>query len=184
MAVQGAALVSVKFYNNIFSNNDSAFYNWDAANPSKQDVSYDRNLYYYNRRHAIFEINRDPTVSFATWQSVYHLDQNAAQGNPLYIDAINGMFRVKPASPAMTLGVDPLDLNRNGNTTDIIPVGAYITGNEVIGRVPAPAILEASVGPEDQQVRIGISGTIGATYRLESATELVPSNGTYLPTCC
>jgi hypothetical protein len=71
--------------------------------------------------------------------------------------------------------INCLDLNHNGDTTDIIPFGAYITGNEVIGRVPAPAILDAAVGSDDPQVRIWISGTLGATYWLESTTELLSS---------
>ena len=73
-------------------------------------------------------------------------------GTTRYANALGNDFRLctglaQPvltclgASPARTLGVDILDLNGNGSTTDMIPAGAYITNNEVIGRsaITAPS---------------------------------------------
>ena len=45
-----------------------------------------------------------------------------------------GDYRLQSGSPARNGGVDILDLNRSGSTTDLINMGAYITGTEVIGR--------------------------------------------------
>jgi hypothetical protein len=43
---------------------------------------------------------------------------------------------LKSNSPAVGAGVDMLDLDRDGDKTDSITLGAYITGTEVIGIEP------------------------------------------------
>jgi len=90
--------------------------------------------------------------SFATWRSSAYdfQDAHSTSGvNPLFVNAAVRNFRLctavgvpsadcTGASPALNAGIDILDLNHNGSTTDVIPAGAYITGNERIGRTTAP----------------------------------------------
>lgn len=83
-------------------------------------------------------------------------------GDPRYANASQNDFRLctgagQPVatcagpSPALSLGVDVLDLNGNGSTTDLIPAGAYITGNEVIGRPGSPV---GSLPPAPRNFRV------------------------------
>lgn len=53
--------------------------------------------------------------------------------NPLYANAAQGDFRLQAGSPVRTGAVDILDLDGDGSTSDIIGMGAYVIGNEVIG---------------------------------------------------
>ena len=53
--------------------------------------------------------------------------------DPEYVDAPASDYRLKASSPARRSGVDILDLNGNGDTTDSVPIGAFVTGNERIG---------------------------------------------------
>lgn len=83
-----------------------------------------------------FELSGQTSLSFAAWQA---LGQDSAtpaslQTNPLFVNESGGNYRLQTGSPARNAGVDILDLNGNGSTSDLIPLGAYITGTEVIGR--------------------------------------------------
>ena len=42
------------------------------------------------------------------------------------------------ASPYLQQGVDILDLDGDGDTTNLIAAGAYITGDEMIGLISGP----------------------------------------------
>ena len=55
------------------------------------------------------------------------------QSDPLYVNAGAGDFHLQAGSPARNVGIDILDLDNDASTTDPITMGAYITGNEVIG---------------------------------------------------
>ena len=59
---------------------------------------------------------------------------------PLYAGPGAGVvpsdFKLRSNSPLINAGLDVLDLNKNGSTSDRITIGAYITGNEIIGRIP------------------------------------------------
>lgn len=74
-------------------------------------------------------------ISYSTWQAPpYSQDANSTFGtNPQFVDGTNDDFRLNASSPAMSVGVDILDLDNDGSTTDSIHLGAYITGNEIIG---------------------------------------------------
>lgn len=142
---QGSELVDVLFHGNIIAGNQNAIFNWDLSNPSAQDVRYQRNVYHNNGRHAYYESGG--TYSFATWQGTYRLDLDSTVHDPRFVDAPNGDFRLRSDSPSRTVGVDILDLNRNGRVDDTIPAGAYITGNEVIGRLTASLSATAPSAP-------------------------------------
>jgi len=127
---QGTELVDVQFVGNIVASNRAAVFNWDSANPSGQDVSYDRNLYYQNDVHASYS----PSIPFSTWQATYRHDVSGRTADPRFVNASAADFRLQSDSAARSLAIDILDLNNNGSSADAIPAGAYVTGNEVIGR--------------------------------------------------
>jgi hypothetical protein len=82
----------------------------------------------------------------ATWKATYGQDSSspaAITNNPLFVSYATNNFKLQAGSPALILGIDILDLDRDGATNDTIPAGAYITGNEIIGRtvaLEAPAL--------------------------------------------
>lgn len=151
---------NVKVVNNTLHNNQSNFlvqYNSVAANAShlvqnnlmtgatqaantfndmtESNVTtarylFRRNLYSGN---ASLVFGLTSNYSFSNWQSRFGQDEGSLTSNPQYINAGSNDFRLQSGSPARNAGIDYLDLNGNGSTTDTITLGAYITGNEVIG---------------------------------------------------
>lgn len=119
---------NIVIQNNIITNTDTAFNSWNATT---KFYSVNYNVYHLTNQWA--HANRTYT-SLSSWQSTISDDLNSITSDPLYLDAGADDFRLVGGSPATTLGVDLLDLNGNSSTTDRIPAGAFITGNEVIGR--------------------------------------------------
>ena len=92
------------------------------------DVRFDWN--FYGIRGDFF----DEHASFATWQRNYGQDTHSSyDGEPPFIDAAVGDFRLQPRSSALSAGRDVLDLDSDGSTMDSINIGAFVTGTEVIG---------------------------------------------------
>jgi hypothetical protein len=140
IVAQGTELVGVRVLGNIVASSPYALYNWTNDTPAQQDVIYDRNVYYNNGQHWYAESGR--RISFSEWQATYRMDVNGLATNPMFVNSNGGDFHLQSGSPARSVAVDVLDLNRNGSTTDLIPAGAYVTGNEVIGPLdgtPPPA---------------------------------------------
>jgi hypothetical protein len=76
------------------------------------------------------------SVSIANLKSVYSQDSaNPATitDDPLFTNYAGGVYTLQGGSPALTLGIDILDLDGDSSTTDTVPAGAYITGSETIG---------------------------------------------------
>lgn len=124
--------------NNIVANVDSYAINFggDIANLVRSRVAFDHNLYSDYSRFAIVHTTEH---SFPSWRSNFSQDVIAPasqDSNPMFVDPPDGNLRLQTSSPAIDAGVDVLDLNRNGSTTDTINIGAYISGEEVIGRFP------------------------------------------------
>lgn len=144
--ITGADLLSgVQFQNNIIaSTTNTAYYNVNSS-PSSYDVQFMRNLYFNNPRHWYSE--GGPTQTLSQVQGVGK-ESGSINADPLFVNAASFDFHLQAGSPARTVGIDVLDLNGNGSTTDMIPAGAYVTGNEIIGasvavapRLRAPANL-------------------------------------------
>jgi hypothetical protein len=94
-----------------------------------------------------YEEGGQTTHSWATWVA-RPMDATSpaslTSSDPLFANAAGSDYRLctgsgtphascSGASPAIALGVDMLDLDGDGSTSDNIPAGAYITGNETIG---------------------------------------------------
>lgn len=111
-----------------------------TQNMGIDDVRFDWN-YYAHSGHFYADDNYSRIATFATWQSSYGQSPNSTNGvDPLFFDAANGDFRLQATSSARDAGRDVLDLNGNGSIGDPIAVGAYITGDEVIGASHEAAI--------------------------------------------
>lgn len=132
------------FWNNIVSNSADYAVNWNApiASLTPDRLNAQHNLYY---SHARFAIVWDQNNTLQSWQSGFAQDSAAPasrSADPLFVNVAQQDFRLQASSPARNLGIDVFDLNGNGSTTDTVPAGAYVRGNEVIGRitqaVPAP----------------------------------------------
>lgn len=139
--------------NNIIQNSRDYAVNFAGAvnNLSTSRIHFKHNLYHNNSRFAIV-YSTNHTLS--SWRSNFGQDSDqpaSSDTNPMFVNAAARDFRLQTGSPAIGAGIDYLDLNQNGSTSDPITLGAYITGNEVIGRVsgslPAPP-----VAPQDLTV--------------------------------
>ena len=132
------------FWNNIVASSADYAINWNAsvASMTADRLNAQHNLYFSYGRFAIVW---DQSHTLQSWQSGFAQDASAPasrSADPLFVNANQQDFRLQASSPARVLGIDLFDLNGNGSTTDTVPAGAYVRGNEVIGRitqaVPAP----------------------------------------------
>ncbi len=133
---------SVRFWNNIISNSATAHYS-DDAGPG--DVTIEHNNYFDVTGH--FARFRGVRHTFSNWKRAFSQDgaePDSSARDPLYANGTGKDFRLcagprmpasscSRASPARTLGVDLLDLDGDTSTSDTVPVGAYVTGEETIG---------------------------------------------------
>lgn len=117
------------FRNNIISNANNAF---NAYNASSRAFTINNQDY-----HSVGEWAYGGVVYYtlSAWGTATGGDAASITANPQYVDAAISNFRLGATSPARNVGIDILDLNVNGNTGDAIHLGAYITGNEQIGRL-------------------------------------------------
>jgi hypothetical protein len=134
------------FYNNIFTNiSDNVFLlapNETAiADPDRWTSEH--NIYalgdWTTFARVDYEGSPSEYATLANWKTGQGHDQATGNGgasvttDPQYVDHAAGNFRTQAAFVS-THGVDFLDLDGDGSTTDSIKAGAYITGTEIIGR--------------------------------------------------
>ena len=126
------------FWNNIVSNMSEGpiAFNGDPRDEARFDSEH--NVFF--SFPAILTTNASHTL--AQWKSTFGQDTAAPasiSADPRFVSAAGRDFHLAGDSPALSLGRDWLDLNGNGSTSDAIPAGAYVTGNEVIGRTSGGA---------------------------------------------
>lgn len=128
---------NIRIANNLLARSGYGITAWENQ---LSQVRSDYNAFYDNR--AIASIGyRD--VTLATLRSTHGKDANSLTANPMFTD--EQTFKISSSSPLAGAAPDVLDLNRNGSTSDRVNIGAYATGNELIGRQagavsqPAPA---------------------------------------------
>lgn len=127
----GNTLSNIRIANNIVANNASQAVNGGECE-TIGPFSIDRNLYHSNPGG--WSIAGQGHSTLTAWRNATGgREANSASANPAFVNAAAGNLRLQQNSPGASLGVDTLDLNRNGSTTDTIPAGAYVSGNETIG---------------------------------------------------
>jgi parallel beta-helix repeat protein len=119
--------------NNIISNVTAIVWSSNVSTPGT--AVFKHNLY-YNFTDIWYDQGGNHR-NFVYWTGTWGKDvispSSTSTTNPLFVDRVGHNYRLQSGSPALMLGIDILDLNGDGSTTDTVPVGAYITGNEVIG---------------------------------------------------
>lgn len=115
------------FRNNIVTRSAAGVTIW-SEEADKLDVDFAHNNYYNNDRDAWIGY-RDYLIN--RWKSVYKQDtKGTLTVSPRYE---SGSFRLSANSPLREAGIDILDLDGDGDRTDTIPMGVYVTGDETIG---------------------------------------------------
>jgi hypothetical protein len=79
----------------------------------------------------LFSGDSDNTTTWQQWQQDYGQDVNSIRVDPQFVDAPNNNYRLQVGSPCRNAGKDLLGLW--GNPGQPVAMGAYVTGDEVIG---------------------------------------------------
>jgi hypothetical protein len=123
---------NIRIANNIISGAETAINAWTR---SSAVPGPGRNVY-HNASHWAF--NQREYTSILSWLGVALSELGSVVANPMFVNASGGDYKLQQSSPAQIVGVDILDLNGNGSTSDVVPAGAYVRGNEIIGRNVGP----------------------------------------------
>ena len=81
-----------------------------------------------------FTINYN-SKTLTQWRQESGFDLASIDSNPLFLNPTSHNFHLQPSSPCLNAGIDRQDYDNDGNTTEPINMGAYITGNETIGLI-------------------------------------------------
>jgi hypothetical protein len=122
---------NVRIYNNLISSSTVQVQGEDISDLT--NIAMQHNFYHSGGTHGRLNYTN---YSLSQWQSSLQRDNAspaARTGDPLFVSASGNDFRLQSGSPARTGGIDIADVNGNGSTSDGVAVGAYVTGNEVIG---------------------------------------------------
>jgi hypothetical protein len=164
------------FYNNIGTNAANIIRDSDSegqcespANIGQDDFDFDYNVFEHS---GVFWVNDGPSTVVATLQDFTDdFTQGSNQWDDvdcLYADEANNDFRLCTAAgvpvsscsgPSPCLegrandGVDILDLDGDGSTTDALTIGAYITNNETIGSTTGSGDMSSATGLERTDVK-------------------------------
>lgn len=147
-----------RLWNNVCVDCDVMLYGSGVAFPAEGVLDVEHNAYF---TYTNFKSDSGGNQTFAAYNAA-NPNQNQASpasinANPLYANAAGLDFRLctsagvphascSGASPALAIGVDSMDLDNDGSTSDNIPAGAYVTGSEVIG-VDLDAVLTVPDAP-------------------------------------
>lgn len=127
--LQSTDMVNTQIYNNVVVGPGPAVFGTTNATPGTQSFTANRNLYYNVSPFANYD---GTTYTWSQWQTTFGKDPNSPHGiNPLFINASANDYRLQSGSQALTLGRAVGGIGGSDGT--VIPAGAYITGNEVIG---------------------------------------------------
>lgn len=117
------------FRNNVITNTNNAF---NAYVANSRAFTLDNQNYFNTNEWAYGGVIY---YTLSAWRSAIAGDGASSTSDPQYMDNAINNFRLRSTSPAINSGVDILDLNNNGNRGDAVNLGAYLTGNEQIGRL-------------------------------------------------
>jgi hypothetical protein len=140
-----------RFWNNIVLNTGRVILLENGTMPAETVFDFEHNVYW---GYTGFYTGLDGNKTFANYRAAFPTQDGASpgsvDGNPLLVNPDGGDFRIctgagspaascTGASPAINRGVDIGDLDGDGNTTETIRAGAYVTNTEIIGLENSPA---------------------------------------------
>jgi len=132
----------IVFCNNIVRMGNFGIQGEDISDVSNTDFSH--NLYSGVSTHSRISYTNH---SFASWQSNFSQDRvGSIEADPMFENASAVDFRLSNGSPATGSGSDVLNLSGNG-TDASVNMGAYVTGDEIIGVTTAPLVLAKTPAP-------------------------------------
>ena len=150
-----------RFWNNIVVNADRAVLLEGGSMPNSSVIDLEHNVYFGHRQ---FYTGADGNRTLSSFRSAHPSQESDAplsvEANPLFVNASQGDFRIctgagNPApnctgpSAALAIGVDMFDLDGDGNTSETIRAGAFVTNNELIG---VPGGLQRPTAPTNVHV--------------------------------
>jgi hypothetical protein len=139
---------NVRYYNNVIYDSYSGVNQWFAVQgfqsfnnvflgvtwpmyfESDSGTFYSNYNDYY--QYTGFRVNNVNIGGLSAWQA-RGFDADSMEVDPMFADAPGLDFRLQTGSPISAAGVDIQDYDGDGNTTESIPMGMYVTGQEVIG---------------------------------------------------
>jgi len=132
----GSLATNITLMNNIVSDSYGIIYSHSGTISDIAKISYDFEHNNYFNYVTFAEIPDGGIYDFNYWINTMLQDnQNPAtlSTNPQFENLTTNDFRLSAGSPARNAGVDILDLDNDLDITDPINMGAYITGDEIIG---------------------------------------------------
>lgn len=117
--------------NNILTGSEHAFNGEGISDLSNVEVEH--NLYDQHDNHAVISFNN---YGFDSMKNQFQTDLSEPRSiyaSPSFMNQTGADFRISAQSPAISHGIDVLDLNRNGLTRDSISLGAYIANDVIVG---------------------------------------------------
>jgi len=149
MAFQPAEVISnVRYYNNVVYNSYSGVNNWYAVGGFEMfnnvflDVTYPMcfeagsGTFYSNfndyYQYTGFRVDNRNIGGLAAWKA-RGFDADSIEVDPMFVDAGGLDFHLQDGSTIASAGVDIADYDNDGDTTESIPMGLYVTGQEIIG---------------------------------------------------
>jgi parallel beta-helix repeat protein len=175
---------TIRFYNNIIVNATWGIYNWFPTNgfDSYNNIFYNvTNPHFWEDVTGTFTTDHNDYFTYNSfvranrsvgglteWQAL-GFDSGSISVNPGFVNFSSGDYHLQPNSPLITAG-------RNSS-----PIGAYITGNEVIGintggvspspsptPTPTPPPPTPTPFPDSNLTILSISTTIPASFFISS----------------
>ncbi|RLA57202.1 MAG: hypothetical protein DRR04_13320, partial [Gammaproteobacteria bacterium] len=118
----------ITFYNNIISGASVSIQGEDITDVSNTDFSH--NIYYSSGTLARISYTN---YNLNGWNSQFNQDTvGTVTTDPMFVSPSNSNFQLRAGSPANASGIDILNIRGNGSNAPV-NLGAFVTGNEVIG---------------------------------------------------
>jgi len=133
-----------QLWNNIHLANEGRAMRWGGypeAQPFSVLLKYSDYNCFFNTAMIGFR-EKTPTLrypSLAAWQQETGFDRHSIAQDPRLVDPDHGDFRLREDSPCRRAGLDRLAAEEGRTPSKTVPMGAYETGDEIIGHRWSPA---------------------------------------------